>query len=704
MSLMTKAGVPQNPVSSITVAMDDATSEKSKQNDIADTTSIVFHVVEQYNRSRRDRRTKEIQWLKNYLNYRGRYGDEVKFRDTEVSRVFLKVTKTKVIAAYSMIVDTLFNNGKIPITIDPTPRPEGIAEAVHLDPQDKSPDESVPTDVYGHPGDGNNPDPGATQHSLSLGPYQKKLEDLSVKEGPGLTPTSATFEPAMKAAKRMEKKIHDQMDEAGTEQHICYAAFENVLFGEGIVKGPTAITKEYPKWNEQGDYEPVTKTMPKTDMVSIWNAYPDPDARGGIEDCEYFVERHRMSKSQLRALKKIPYFRKEIIEEAISIGFNYIPEWWESKLTEAQNESQIERYEVLEYWGVADREMVERHGLDLPKEFKDLDEVQINAWICNHKCLRLVFNPFTPKRLPYHAVPHEINPYNFFGIGLADNCEDTQTILNGFWRLAIDNAVLSGNVMLEIDENMLAPGQDTRLYPGKQFKRISGQPGQAIYPIQVPNITGAIFQMVDKARQYMDEATGQPSYSYGQTGVSGTTRTASGMSMLMGAATVATKAVIKNFDNYLLRSLGEAFFAFNMQFDYDPECNGDLEVNARGVESLMKNEVRSQRLAQFGQVMFSNPVTMPLVKAEAYIRDYAQTLDIDPDRMVNSPAEALAQAMLIAAAGQAPGVGSPPGAPPTGPGPTGNGGGTVGSTATPPAPGQQGFSANNGNGGGAGQP
>ena len=67
----------------------------------------------------------------------------------------------------------------------------------------------------------------------------------------------------------------------------------------------------------------------------------------------------------------------------------------------------------------------------------------------------------------------------------------------------------------------------------------------------------------------------------------------------MGAAQGSIKTVIKNVDDYLLRPLGEGFFRFNMQFDFDPSIKGDLEVKARGTESLMANEVRSQRLMQF---------------------------------------------------------------------------------------------------------
>jgi hypothetical protein len=49
--------------------------------------------------------------------------------------------------------------------------------------------------------------------------------------------------------------------------------------------------------------------------------------------------------------------------------------------------------------------------------------------------------------------------------------DDTQTLMNGFMRLAVDNAVLSGNLLIEVDESNLTPGQDLTVYPGKVFRR-----------------------------------------------------------------------------------------------------------------------------------------------------------------------------------------------------------------------------------------
>ena len=126
----------------------------------------------------------------------------------------------------------------------------------------------------------------------------------------------------------------------------------------------------------------------------------------------------------------------------------------------------------------------------------------------------------------------------------------------------------------------------------------------------------------------------------------GVGRTASGISMLMGAAAGGIKNVIKNVDDYLLRPLGEGLFRFNMQFDFDPAIRGDLEVKARGTESLMANEVRSQRLMQFMQVS-SSPALAPFAKFQYIIREIAKSLDLDPDKVTNNMDEAAIQAELM---------------------------------------------------------
>ena len=663
--------------------------------DDSKTNNIIPYIEGRYRRAEDYRQQDEKRWLDAYRNYRGIYSPEVQFTEAEKSRVFIKVTKTKTLAAYQQLESIMFANNKFPLTVDPTELPEGVVGDVHFDPAE--PDQIKESDVdkevspYGYKGDGKELPKGATVKTLGemLGPLTDKLKDIDgLKAGVGLTPTSATFSPAMVAAKKMQKKIQDQLEESNASKHLRNTAFEMALFGTGVMKGPFAMDKEYPQWDEEGNYDPIIKTVPQVSHVSVWNFYPDPDANN-MDEAQYVIERHKMSRSQMRQLKRRPFFRNTVIDDAIALGENYNKESWEDDLSDYAPEHGVERYEVLEYWGTVDVSMLEEQGVDIPSELSEVDELQANVWICNGKLLRMVINPFKPARIPYHAAPYELNPYSFFGVGIAENMDDTQTLMNGFMRMAVDNAVLSGNLLIEIDETNLVPGQDLSLYPGKVFRRQGGAPGQAIFGTKFPNVSGENLQLFDKARVLADESTGFPSFAHGQTGVTGVGRTASGISMLMGAAQGSIKSVVKNIDDYLLRPLGEGLFRFNMQFDFDPDIKGDLEVKARGTESLMANEVRSQRLTQFMQIA-AQPSLAPFTKFPYIIREIAKSLELDPDKVTNNMDEAAIQAEIMKGfqqEQQVPEEGQPQ------VDPSGAGGSTIG-TGGVPSPGQEGFTGN----------
>ena len=677
------------PSNDKTLALDDT----NKADNLLSGSGLISFIEKRYTKSEESRRTDEERWLRAYRNYRGLYGPDVKFTETEKSRVFVKVTKTKTLAAYGQITDVLFSNNKFPLSIDPSVLPEGVAADVNFDPKQPESSPQIPFGDEGAAGIGKDFDLDKLEQMLGV--LKDDLKDIpGLKIGVGASPTSVTFSPAMVAAKKMEKKIHDQLEEGGASKHLRASAFEMALFGTGVMKGPFAINKEYPNWTEDGTYKPTIKTVPEAAHVSIWNFYWDPDANN-TEECQYVIERHKMSRTQLRALKRRPHFRKNVIDQLVEQGETYVKKYWEDDLRDYAPNFAVDRFEVLEYWGNVDIELLEENDITIPEAFKDGDELQANIWYCNGMIIRLVLNPFKPSKIPYYAVPYELNPYSLAGVGVGENMDDTQTLMNGFMRMAVDNAVLSGNLVFEVDETNLVPGQDMSVYPGKVFRRQGGAPGQSLFGTKFPNVSQENMQLFDKARQLADESTGMPSFAHGQTGVSGVGRTASGISMLMNAAGGSIKTVIKNVDDYLLSPLGKAFFNFNMQFDFDPTIRGDLEVNARGTESLMATEVRSQRLMQFLQIV-SNPALAPFAKMPYIIREIAKSMDLDQDKVTNNMDEAARQAALMGPPPEA--MGAPAaGAPPV-PGAgvadmTGGGAGNIGVGAAA-APGEQGFSGN----------
>ena len=649
----------------------------------------------------------EKRWLRAYRNYRGIYSSDMAFRDTEKSRVFVKITKTKVLAAYGQLIEVLFSQGKFPIGIHPTEVPEGTEKYAHLNPEEKM---EEPESPYGFPGDGMDIPPGATE-SMILNGLAKKYQGAGFKPGPAPDLSKMPqIEPADESAKNMETLIHDQLDESQAITVLRHVLFEMCLLGTGILKGPFTYDKTLHKWQKDFDtgesvYTPQDKSVPRVEAVSCWDFYPDPDAVS-IQDADYVIQRHVMNRSQLRDLSNRPYFRKSAIIDLLESGPNYETRSYETALYDRENQDDYDknRFEVLEYWGNIDKQLAEEAGLEITDEdTTELDEVSVNAWVSNGNILRLVLNPFTPNRIPYMVCPYEINPYQFFGVGIPENMDDAQTVMNGHARMAVDNLALAGNLVFDVDETMLVPGQDMTIFPGKIFRRQSGQVGQALHGLRFPNTAPENMQMFDRFRQLADEATGIPSYSHGTTGVMSTTRTAAGMSMLMGAAALNIKTVVKNIDDYLLRPLGQSMFQWNMQFNEDkPTIEGDLDVKARGTSSLMMKEVRSQRLMTFMQVA-SNQFLAPFVKWHSIIREIAKSLDVDPDQVVNDPEKAAIFAQMYGGMNgsratqgvneQQPSMegfgGAPAGA--DSEDPTGVGGGNIG-TGNVPQPGEAGFS------------
>lgn len=671
------------------------------------TPSIVSVIKEKLDQSERARREQETQWLKNTNSFRGEDSHDSQMRKSEVSDVFVRTTAVKTKAAFAQITEALFSDNKFPISIQPTVVPEGVSEWAHIKTEmdesavmDEAPatEPTGPEGGIGFAGDGFDIKPGSTATNMSfLGGLEEEFEgkdgESVMAEGYSHAPGAINVSPAKMAARKMEKQILDDLAESKAHTEVRRVVHEMCLLGTGIMKGPFNVNKEIPRWvaNEEGErvYDPIIRKSFRSSHVSVWNTYPDPSANKP-EDMQWLIERHRMNTNQLAELTDRPHFNSKAIDRLLEEGGNYVYKDFEASLEpdHQQPESLSDVYEVLEYWGYLDKKMLREYNL--PTEGLTGNRAQVNVWISGTEVLRVVVNPFLPQRIPYYVVPYEVNPWSLWGTGVPESMEDSQKLMNGFMRMAVDNLALAGNLVFDVDESMLEPGQNMEIYPGKIFRHRSGGQGQSINALTFPNVAPSNMDMFRQIRQIADEETGIPSFAHGQTGITSPTRTASGMSMLLQNASLNIKTVIRNIDDYLLAPLGQAYFATRMQFGGNNfNIEGDLEVKATGSSSLQAKETRSTQLNTFLQLS-AQPALAPMIKIPTLLKELALTLSMDPEEIINSPEEAaiyaklmgdMAQAAMPPQAPGAEGLAPPPGgAVPGGPGFTGNtqGAGNVG--------------------------
>lgn len=622
------------------------------------------------------------------------------FRGSEISKVSLRTTKVKTRAASAQIKQALFSNGKFPLELRETKDPMGISKYVHATAEGQSnpgakPGASTEQALYlpgaiGFEGDGNELEVGATFSKMFKALPEEVVEqatNAAVADGVGKL-GEPTISPAKTAAYRMNQQVHDQLEVTMAMDEAEKMIDEMCIVGTGVMKGPFNEYQEVPFWEKQEDgtriYKPKKILIPRYSFVSVWDLYVDPTAHN-MRDAEWVIERHKMTETQLRDLKNRPHFDRNAINELLHDGPNYTDDFSTDTQTEDPNLNTTSyrgnsMYEIFEYWGYMSTDKLTQYGLDIPEDTNDY--VQVNVWFSGRAIISVSLNPFQPSNIPYFLTPYESDPYSVYGVGVPESMSDQQKLINGFMRMAVDNLALAGNMVFDVDESALAPGQSMEVAPGQIFRRIAGSPGQAVFGIKFPSTANENLQMVREMRQQADEATGIPSVSHGQTGVSGTGRTASGMSMILNNASLNIKSVVRNIDRNVIRPIGQSLFAWNMQYNalQHPDIEGDLQIIATGATSLEQKDVENQRLQVF-LALSANPALAPLIKLSTIIKKLALTMNLEPEEILNTPEEAAFYAQLMGAmqqAGQQGGGGQAP----------------EGGSLASPTPDQQGFSGN----------
>ena len=572
----------------------------------------------------------EDEWIKDLRQYSGKYEPDVLAKleaQGNRSKVYVGLTRTKVMAAYSRVIDLIFQPGEPFFSIEPTPNPDidplrqarmlnqAVAEVMQVSGAE---DISEVEDLV-------------QQRSMEL---QQEIRDNAK-------------DIARESAKLMALEIEDYLVEHNTDERMKDAILEMCLFGSGAMKVGTFKVETQSHWRRGAEgYSMIVEEeiVPEVDSVSIFDLYPDPYATS-MDDADGIFRRHILTRKQFGELKNVAGFDKEklnlLLEKHTDGNHDEAQHEKDRRSISGVNEyAESTRFEVLEYWGcVSGHDLIES-GVDLGKDAELSDEYQANVWICDHHVLKAQINPIMGGyKSPYLIVPYERNPHQFWGVGVARMMRDSQQTMNAAVRIYLDNTAISSAPMVEVNTDLLAAGEDpTDLHPWRIFLR---EGGDAQFPMvrfyQPSNNASSLNNIIELFRRFADETTSLPSYTHGDQQKS-MNQTATGMSMLMGAANVALKSTIKNLDEYMVKPMIQSLYHHFMEWSTNEDAKGDLNIVARGSTALIQKEVQSQRLLQFLSLV-SNPLDASMVDRGVLLRDIAQSLDIDAEKVIKTDEE-----------------------------------------------------------------
>jgi hypothetical protein len=394
--------------------------------------------------------------------------------------------------------------------------------------------------------------------------------------------------------------------------------------------------------------------------VDPWSFFPDMSARTP-DEAEFSFERHLWNAKQLRKAVKTMGLSPEGVSALLrSTPAQVIPTYW-AQLREVTSNSSIigmeARYQVWEFHGILeDEDLAVIAAITGKKDVLDfvtdnpLLEVPVILWFCQGHLLKFAPYPLDSGESMYSVVNFEPDDTSMFGFGVPYLQRDSQSALNGAWRMMMDNGGLSVGPQVVMDTDAVKPADGSWVIRPlkvwlKSATALTKAP-ESYKPFELFNVTSNQNQLqtiIALAKEFADEETNMPLIAAGGMD-SHITKTTGGMSMLMNSANVVFRRVVRNFDDSISSPNIRRMYDWNMQFSKRDDIKGDYCVDARGSSVLLVKEMQSQTLMASLQNFANHPIIGPILRVPQLTRKLFQAQMIHADDAVKSDEQIAAEA------------------------------------------------------------
>lgn len=239
------------------------------------------------------------------------------------------------------------------------------------------------------------------------------------------------------------------------------------------------------------------------------------------------------------------------------------------------------------------------------------------------------------KKRPVYRCVYEDVPDEQWGVGIAENNMPHQALTNAAFRLFNESKGMSLLGTKAVDRSCFLPTEDFKKYPGKvyQFKPnlSADEKKAAIIEFVDTDISSGWQELIAMSSQFSDDDTGITKYTQGDD-ASHLNKTATGISMIMGASALPLKDVLSNIDSMWIEPMIEALIDWNLRFlevetvqqMLGDECAQDWKAikeygkasfmswRATGASTFMQKEVLANKLQGFIQLA-SQPMFVNLI-------------------------------------------------------------------------------------------
>lgn len=549
------------------------------------------------------------------------------------SEVFARLVSTKCRAATALLRD-VYLGAERPWDIDPTPKPEipnNIMQSVN---------DLVNIEVTTLQQAGQQIDQQMIADRVRM--LMKAAEKAAKKQ-------------AHEEADRAAEVMDDMLTEGGFYDAFAEFLIDLPIFPWACMKGPVVRMVSQLKWvNGKPQMEQVPKMF--WYRVSPFDIYWSSGASNVFQ--AEFVERIRLTRAELQAVRMLPGYNKQAIDEVLSVFHtNGYRDWWDVTDQERAELEERERWprtktgliDTAEWHGWASGQMLLDWGMD-PEQITDpLQEYKVQAWLIDRWVIKVQIVPSLSQRAPYYLTNFEKIPGTMAGYGINDLLEDIQAVANAATRALVNNMSIASGPQVVINDAVTSPGEDDQLYPWKRWHvnfdpMITG----SVKPIDFFQPNSNIQELMgtyEKFSQMADDVSAIPRYVTGNDRVGGAGRTASGLAMLMGNAAKTLQNVAASIDRDVIKPILQSLYDMIM-LTMPGMFRGDECIAVKGVNHAVKREQDRMRQLEFLQLT-GNPIDLQIVGMDGranIIRSVAGNLGLDHEKVVPDDEEIMARA------------------------------------------------------------
>ena len=416
-------------------------------------------------------------------------------------------------------------------------------------------------------------------------------------------------------AEKAATRIHDWMVEYKHNAEMRKVIFDMARIGTGVLCGPIPDSKRVVVVNKdkqtgQVSIKIVEKVKPIARWVDPWNFFPAPGCGENIHKGPFAFELDSMLETELAGLAKATglYYLPEAIAKVIEEGPG-------KKYVNSQDQRRPNKlaYQVWHFRGSIPRTDFEAANPKQASEqnspaYKAANRVDVVITLVNDTLIRAVLSPTDSGRLPYQVGKWRRRAGHWAGVGVGEQIDTPQRIVNGGVRAMLNNGAKSAGSQVVMDPNVVEPANgNKRITPDKLWFIKNGQTVEDVRKVfaafEWPNVTEQLMKIVELGFKLAEEQSSIPLISQGQSGKT-TPDTFGGQQLQDNNANQLLRDVGFGLNDDVTTGLIDQFYEWLL---VDPDVpndeKGDYRVDTSGALALIEKALQEGAILALGNLL-----------------------------------------------------------------------------------------------------